>query len=146
MGLEIDFLSVGDSEKSGDAIALRWGNLDGPRGEQMVVIVDGGFADDGQALVDHLATHYNTARADIVIATHPDQDHVNGLKVVLNSIAVGQLCMHRPWNRSNEVLLAKTSGFNATTWSQKFAKNFEAASELEAIARSEEHTSELQSH
>ena len=134
MGLEIDFLSVGDSEKCGDAIALRWGNLHGTRDEQTVVVVDGGFMDDGEALVKHLADHYNTNKADIVIATHPDQDHVNGLKVVLNSIDVGLLCMHRPWNRSNDVLLAKNEGFRATSMSQKFAKNFEAASELEEIA------------
>jgi hypothetical protein len=27
IGYEIDFLPVGEGEKSGDAIALRWGNL-----------------------------------------------------------------------------------------------------------------------
>ena len=42
MGLEIDFLSVGEGEKSGDAIALRYGNLFGPRSEQTVLVIDGG--------------------------------------------------------------------------------------------------------
>ena len=54
MGYEIDFLSVGDGERSGDAIAFRIGNLSGPREQQFVGIVDGGFTDSGQALVNHV--------------------------------------------------------------------------------------------
>lgn len=34
MAFEVDFLAVGGGEKSGDAIAVRWGNLAGPRAEQ----------------------------------------------------------------------------------------------------------------
>ncbi|MBF4307570.1 MBL fold metallo-hydrolase, partial [Vibrio anguillarum] len=43
MGYEIDFLGVGEESKSGDAIALRYGNLHGHRDEQTVVVIDGGF-------------------------------------------------------------------------------------------------------
>ena len=32
MAFEVDFLAVGDGEKSGDAIAVRWGNLGGLTG------------------------------------------------------------------------------------------------------------------
>lgn len=39
MGFEIDFLPVGEEGKSGDAIALRFGNLFGQRSEQMVVVI-----------------------------------------------------------------------------------------------------------
>jgi hypothetical protein len=45
---EIDFLPVGDGARSGDAIALRYGNLEGTRAEQTVVVIDGGFTDDGR--------------------------------------------------------------------------------------------------
>ena len=41
MGYEVDFLPVGDGEKSGDAISLRFGNLFGGRNEQVVIIIDG---------------------------------------------------------------------------------------------------------
>lgn len=58
MGYEIDFLPVGDNSKSGDAIALRYGNLYGSRAEQRVVVVDGGFTDDGEALVNHIRTSW----------------------------------------------------------------------------------------
>ena len=136
MGLEIDFLPVGDGEKCGDAIALRWGDLHGGREAQTVVVVDGGFADDGEALASHLLNYYGTTRADIVIATHPDQDHVNGLKALLGSIDVGLLCMHLPWTRSDAVKLAKSAGFASSGMLEKFAKNFASAAELEDFARS----------
>ena len=48
MGYEIDIIGVGQEAKSGDAIAMRWENLFGPRHEKKVVIIDGGFRDSGQ--------------------------------------------------------------------------------------------------
>ena len=51
MAYEIDFLPVGDGSKSGDAIALRYGNLT-DSSQQTVVIIDGGYSDDGEALVE----------------------------------------------------------------------------------------------
>ena len=48
MGYEIDFLAVERGEKSGDAIAFRIGNLFGPREQQFVGIVDGGYTEDGE--------------------------------------------------------------------------------------------------
>ena len=56
MGFEIDFLAVGGGEKSGDAIALRWGNLSGSRAEQRILVIDGGTLEAGQNLVDHVKT------------------------------------------------------------------------------------------
>ncbi len=75
MGYEIDFLAVGDGEKSGDAIAIRYGNLFGGREEQTVVVIDGGDRHSGDILVQHIATHFQTDRVDIAILTHPDSDH-----------------------------------------------------------------------
>ena len=54
MGYEVDIIGVGKESKSGDAIAIRWGNLSGPRNEQKVVIIDGGFRESGQDVVDHI--------------------------------------------------------------------------------------------
>ena len=44
------------------AIALRYGNLYGPREEQTVIVIDGGFADSGEALVKHVRDYYGTDR------------------------------------------------------------------------------------
>lgn len=83
MGIEVDFLAVGDESQSGDAIALRYGNLSGPRAEQRVIVIDGGFVDSGKSLANLIRTHYKTEHVDVVIASHPDQDHISGLKVVV---------------------------------------------------------------
>ncbi|MBA7494888.1 hypothetical protein ES702_05466 [subsurface metagenome] len=42
MAYEIDYIPVGEDEKSGDSILLRFGNLSGSREEQTVIVVDGG--------------------------------------------------------------------------------------------------------
>ena len=51
MEYEIDFLSVGNGEKSGDAIAIRCGNiLDGNSSEQRIIVIDGGYKETGEVL------------------------------------------------------------------------------------------------
>src|SRR5271165_1538071 len=95
LGLEIDFLQVGDGERSGDAIALRYGN---PLGAQEVMIIDGGNKESGAALVDHVVNVYGTRTVQHVVNTHPDGDHSSGLTEVLEHLDVKNLWMHRPWN------------------------------------------------
>lgn len=106
MGYEVDFLGTQSETKSGDAIAIRFGNLHGPRHEQTVVVIDGGFTDDGSRVVEHIRTHFGTDRVDLVISTHPDQDHINGLETILNELEVSELWMHLPWEH-NAGLAAK---------------------------------------
>jgi beta-lactamase superfamily II metal-dependent hydrolase len=114
VGYEIDFLPVGDGSRSGDAIALRYGNLHGPRDEQTVIVIDGGFSDDGKALVDHITTYYDTDQVDIVLSTHLDCDHINGLTVVVEELAVKELWIHEPtvnkMTLALESALAKSAG------------------------------------
>ena len=100
MGYEVDFIGVGEKSKSGDAIALRWGNLAGARHEQRVVIIDGGFKESGMSVVDHVKKHFDTDWVDAVVSTHPDQDHVNGLHVVLEHLRVKELWIHKPWEHN----------------------------------------------
>ncbi len=44
-------------EQSGDAIMLRFGNALGERNEQIVVVIDGTFADTRKQVVEHLRKH-----------------------------------------------------------------------------------------
>jgi beta-lactamase superfamily II metal-dependent hydrolase len=91
---EIDFLPVGNGERSGDAIALRFtapGFV-----EPVVGIIDAGFEDDGDALVAHVEAYYGTSTVDFVLSTHPDGDHINGLGKVLRGLSVRNLLIHRP--------------------------------------------------
>jgi beta-lactamase superfamily II metal-dependent hydrolase len=93
MAYEIDFLPVGDGEDSGDAIALRFHRPD--TGAMAHVIIDGGFQDDGQALVDHVKQYYNTTQIDLAILTHPDGDHIGGMGEVVRGLQVEELWLHQ---------------------------------------------------
>ncbi len=137
MGYEIDFLKVGDT-KSGDSITLRFGNLHGPRNQQSVVVVDGGYVTDGERVVEHLARYYGTDQIDILVSTHPDADHVGGLETVFESCGVGQLWMHLPWTHTTDMARLFQSG-RVTDMSVRevMRRSLEAACALEAAAKRE---------
>lgn len=104
MGYEVDYLPVGDGEKSGDAIAVRWGYLGGRRADQCVIVIDGGTKESGDALVEHIQHYYRTDQVDFAICTHCDADHSSGLSVVVDQLRVGKLLMHEPWRHAEEIL------------------------------------------
>ncbi len=89
---DIDFLPVGDGGRSGDAIALRFTRPD--TGGLAHVIVDAGFQDDGDALVEHVNYYYGTSSIDLAILTHPDGDHIGGMGEVIRGLAVKELWLH----------------------------------------------------
>jgi beta-lactamase superfamily II metal-dependent hydrolase len=135
MAYEIDYIPVGDGDRSGDAIALRFGNLTGPREEQNVVIIDGGFKDSGEHLVNHIKQIYGTNRVDIVISTHPDMDHVSGLKVILEEMEVNNLVMHKPWDHASEIKgMFKNGRITASGLEARLEESLQDASDLEALA------------
>jgi len=135
MDYEIDFLAVGEESKGGDAIALRYGNLAGSREEQTVIVIDGGYTDTGQQLVNHITRHYKTNRVDHVVSTHPDRDHASGLKIVVEQLSVGQLLMHQPWLHSETLTEARATGFRTLAANERFQESLRQASDLETIAR-----------
>lgn len=100
IGYEIDFLPVGNGEKSGDAIAVRYGKP----GDYKVMVIDGGTKESGQALVDHVKNYYETTHVNYVVNTHPDADHASGLEIVLEQLTVGEVWVHRPWEYAEEIL------------------------------------------
>jgi len=81
MAFEIDFLPVGDGERSGDAIAMRFGEVLKP-GSQTVLVIDGETKESGKALVAHVTNYYGTGTVDAVICSHSDADHASGLTEV----------------------------------------------------------------
>jgi beta-lactamase superfamily II metal-dependent hydrolase len=91
---EIDFFAVGDGERSGDAIALRY-TISG-RTEPIVGVIDAGFLSNGEELVEHIPKYYGTRRVDFVLSTHPDADHINGMGEVVRELDVQCLLIHRP--------------------------------------------------
>ncbi|MEU9242835.1 hypothetical protein [Streptomyces sp. NPDC048385] len=138
MGYEIDFLPVGDESSGGDAIALRYGNLYGPRSEQTVIVIDGGYLKAGEALVEHIREHYNTGIVDLVVSTHPDQDHISGLRVVLEELTVKKLLMHKPWSHSTGMARAKmVLALNARALRTELRDSLQGATDLEEVAKAQ---------
>ncbi|MFF0793287.1 ComEC/Rec2 family competence protein [Streptomyces spiralis] len=120
---EIDFLPVesesGQGSKSGDAIALRF-TVEAEQ-RNAVMVIDGGFSHIGENLADHIAEYYGTDVVDLVVSTHPDADHLNGLSTLIEKVQAKELLIHRPRMHTHDV-----SDFS----------NLEALDDLITIARS----------
>ncbi len=97
---EIDFLDV-ETKKSGDAIAIRYELA----GKTTIHVVDGGYIDTSEILNAHIKKHYGDPRKiDRIVVTHPDGDHTNGLRKILEEYDVGELWMLRPWTYADELI------------------------------------------
>lgn len=135
MAYEVDYIPVDGGEKSGDAIVLRFGNLNGQRSEQNIVVIDGGFKDSGELLVEHISKYYGTDQVDLVISTHPDEDHVSGLSVVLEKLKVGGLLMHKPWDHAADIKnFFKNKSITVSGLEKRIEKSLQCASDLEDLA------------
>ena len=101
MAHEIDFLAVGDGERSGDAIALRYGDGDTYR----IHVIDGGDQAAGARMVDHIRKYYgNPSYIDAVTCTHGDDDHSSGLREVIKAFGIGSIWMNRPWLYASSII------------------------------------------
>ena len=100
---EIDVLSVGQGQRSGDAIAIKYSMVGG---QWRVMVIDGGDRDSGARLVSHIRNHFATNIVNHVVNTHPDSDHCAGLSVVLEEMQVEELWMHLPWLHSPRMMAA----------------------------------------
>lgn len=99
MSYEIDFLPVGDS--NGDAICIRYGSPN----SFFVHVVDGGFTDTGDIIIDHIERYYTTTNfINHMVLSHADNDHACGLIKVLERFEVRALWMNRPWLYAAEIL------------------------------------------
>lgn len=133
MAFEIDFLPVGNGERSGDAIAVRYGTP----GNYTILIYDGGTKESGEALVHHVREYYQTEYVDHVVNSHPDADHASGLSVVLEQLQVGTLWMHRPWEYSHVICDYFRDGrITSDSLKERLQTKMRAAYELELLAQS----------
>ncbi|WP_158899724.1 ComEC/Rec2 family competence protein [Burkholderia sp. L27(2015)] len=126
---EIDFLDV-ETSKSGDAITIRYSQDNVTR----IHVVDGGYIETGEKLVLHMATHYASTTVDHVVLTHPDQDHANGLRKVLEDCVVGTLWMNRPWLYAEELIHRFETYTSVDALRKKLRSTYAASAMLEDIA------------
>lgn len=134
MAVQVEFLAVGDESKGGDAIIVCLGSPEGPRDQQTIIVVDGGYKSNGEKIVEVLASWYGTDVVDVVVSTHPDQDHISGLFPVLEQLQVGELWMHLPWNHSTDLASLRSFGFNSDRLSDYVQKSLSEASTLDELA------------
>lgn len=127
--IQIDFLGV-ETNKSGDAITLRYE----VNGIMTVHVVDGGFIDTGDEIINHLNTYYGTTKIDHVVLTHSDQDHANGLRAVLEKCEVGCLWMNRPWLYAAELLPQFRTYNSVEALERKLRNEYGGPAALEEIA------------
>ncbi len=131
MPFEIDFLPVGSGEKSGDAIAVRYGQPDA----YTVMVYDGGTKESGEKLVEHIREYYQTDYVDHVVNSHPDADHASGLSVVLEELKVGTLWLHRPWHYSHIILdYFKDGRITSQSLKTRLQEKMATAYQLEQLA------------
>ena len=130
MGYEIDFLSVGTGEKSGDAIAFRiW-----RENYFWVFVIDGGYTESGDALVKHINHYYGTNTVNLVILTHPDDDHARGTLRVVEQMKVDNLWMHRPWNYPGLGRLFQNNRVTDASVRATLRRDLDAAKDVETAA------------
>lgn len=128
---QIDFLEAGE-KGSGDAISLRYRE---DNGYIYIHVVDGGYTDDGDKIVDHIRKYYeNPTFLDHVVLTHPDGDHAAGLKKVLEEFKVGVLWMNRPWKHVSKLLSRFNYDYTEEGLVRRLKKNYPQITELEKIA------------
>jgi len=105
---EIDFLPIEKTgeqgSRSGDSITMQF--TEALTGQRRVVVIDGGFGHTGEQALKHIDDWYGRSHIDLVISTHPDQDHVNGLATIMEAaaegqISIGELLIHRPHDHVN---------------------------------------------
>ena len=132
MAHEIDFLAVGDGERSGDAIALRYADGHSYR----IHVIDGGDQAAGQRMVGHIRKYYGNPRyIDAVICTHGDDDHSSGLREVINSFEVGGIWMNRPWLYANLIIGSfKDRRMTVASLERHLREEYPILEEIEAIA------------
>ena len=134
MSFEVDVLGVGQESKSGDAIAIRYGDFS-QRESFRVIVIDGGFKESGEEVVNHVKRWYGTDRVDLQILTHPDADHVNGAHVVMENMNVRGLWMHLPWNHAAGNRAYFESRVHGGITNAKLRAALEGAEDLEKLAR-----------
>lgn len=127
MGYEIDFLPVEAGERSGDAIAFKIWN----ERYFWVCVIDGGYTESGDDLVEHVNKYYGTNVVDLAILTHPDDDHASGMLRVIERMDVRRLWMHQPWNHGDLARMFQNDRVTDASVRERLRRDLEAAKAVE---------------
>lgn len=148
MAYEIDFISVGSEVKQdADAFCFRWADGCDKDGNPLykIGVFDGGFEAHGKAMVRHLNKYYfcdvdgkkshEEKVIDFVFVSHADQDHVSGLKEILEEFSVTALYMNRPWEYVDELYeIVKDGRITLKSLEDRLKTSYANIATLEKIA------------
>lgn len=129
---EVEFLAVGDGSRAGDAIVVRYGEVNA----YDLMVVDGGTSETGKEIVAHLKSQFgtNVSLSDVVL-THSDADHASGLREVLREIPVSNLWLHIPWLLAPEAIaLFKNKNWTAQGLIDEIKAKYDIVSEIVDVA------------
>lgn len=134
MKYELDFIGINEETKDADAIGIHWIEND----VHTIGVYDGGFSAHGEALKETIEKYYFTESKkdiDFVICSHSDQDHVSGIKKILEENTVKKLYMNRPWNYIDELYENVNDGrITKKSLEERLKKNYKFVNEIEEIA------------
>lgn len=77
--LQIYFFDVGQA----DSILILNNNT--------AMLIDAGNNNDGELLVDYIKNSLNINKIDILVGTHPHEDHIGGLDNIINELNIGDI-------------------------------------------------------
>ncbi|MEN2993693.1 MAG: MBL fold metallo-hydrolase [Bacteroidia bacterium] len=114
---EIDFPPI-EGKQSGEAILIRAGWVDSQRKilDSKVWLIDGGFRSTAEYILKFVDKYYGSTKIDYIIATHTDNDHIEGLAQIIEHAYVGKLYMHDP---SKHGVVAYVQNQNSSSYSRK---------------------------
>ncbi|MGN0149458.1 MAG: MBL fold metallo-hydrolase [Clostridia bacterium] len=134
MKYELDFIGIDEETKDADAIGIHWIENDA----HTIGVYDGGFSVHGNALKNIIEKYYFTddkKDIDFIICSHSDQDHVNGLKVLLENNTVKKLYMNRPWLYIDELYEKVNDGrITKKSLEDRLKKTYKFIDDIEALA------------
>ena len=147
MAYEIDFIGMGEEvKKDASAICMRWRVCDSVGNESYkIAVYDGGFDEHGKKMVQHMNEYYfddpdgkkkvADKIIDLVVVSHPDQDHTIGLKHILENFKVKKLVMNRPWLYVDELWDKVNDGrITKRSFENTLRERYGTIAELEEIA------------
>ena len=100
-------------------------------------MVDGGFSDTGQTVIEHIGNYYFGADTVIhhVVLSHADNDHACGLIKIIKHFDVRTIWMNRPWLCAAEVIDDFHGNFTVDGLVQRMKEMHPYLAEIEEIAK-----------
>ena len=130
----VRFFPVGEGTKGGDAILIELYDTDD---NPYVFLIDGGYNKTGGSIIAYLKKKYENPVICMMINTHPDKDHLSGLKTILEDkkIEVEEIIMNRPWKDGGlKPEHFKDKRITPNSLADRIKESFSLADEIEQLA------------